>query len=67
MKKILERMRMERLYQEDYTRTMEKEHKRLEEERLAKEQAQKEQAEREQREFEEFMADYERDSAKFNF
>lgn len=67
MKKILERMRMERLYQKDYTRAMEREYKRLEEERIAKEQAQKEQEEREQKEFEEYMLAYERDSAKFGF
>ena len=56
MKKILERMRMERLYQQDYERTM----KRLAEE----EKAQKEQ---EQRVYEEYMRDYAQDSKKFDF
>lgn len=67
MKKILERMRMERLDQEDYTRTMEREYRRMEEERLAKERAEMEQVQKEQQEYEEYLQAYERDSAKFGF
>jgi hypothetical protein len=67
MKKILERMRMERLYQEDYTRTMEREYQRLERERAIQVQADKERAVSEMQEFNEYMLAYERDSAKFGF
>ena len=59
--------REERLYQEDYTRTMKREYKRLEEERVAKEQAQKEQEEMEQKIYEEYLLEYERDSIRLGF
>lgn len=52
----IKQKRQERLYQEDYTRTMEKEYKRLEEERIA-----------EEKEYEEYQLAYDRDSAKFGF
>jgi hypothetical protein len=58
---------MERLYQEDYTRTMEREYQRLERERAIQVQADKERAVSEMQEFNEYMLAYERDSAKFGF
>ena len=63
----IKQKRKERLYQEDYTRTMEKEYQRLERERAIRVQADKAQAIRDKAEFEEFMQAYKRDSAKFNF
>lgn len=59
--------RQERMYQEDYTRTMEREYQRLERERAIRVQADKEKAISEMTEFKEYMQAYERDSAKFNF
>ena len=59
--------RKERLYQEDYTCTMEKEYQRLERERAIRVQADKAQVIRDKAEFEEFMQAYKRDSAQFNF
>jgi len=56
IKQIEMKIKQERLYQEDYALAMEREHKRLDKERREQEE-----------QFEEFMADYKRDRAKFGF
>lgn len=63
----IKQKRQERLYQEDYTCTMEKEYQRLERERAIRVQADKAQAIIDTAEFEEFQQAYERDAVKFGF
>ena len=60
---IIQQIEQEIKYQRDYERAMEQEYKRIQ----AQEYAKKVQAVKEQREFEEYMADYKRDSVKFDF